>query len=68
MYDACDALRDTMIQLGVAIDGGKDSLSMAARAGVKLSKRPGLWSCLLCHRSGRDQMCLVTPSCQVLVN
>jgi phosphoribosylformylglycinamidine synthase len=32
MWDACEALRDVMLALGVAIDGGKDSLSMAARA------------------------------------
>jgi phosphoribosylformylglycinamidine synthase len=32
MYDAAVALRDVMIDLGIAIDGGKDSLSMAAAA------------------------------------
>lgn len=31
LYDAAVAMRDIMIQLGIAIDGGKDSLSMAAR-------------------------------------
>merc|ERR1719409_1250351 len=31
MYDAAGALSDVMVELGVAIDGGKDSLSMAAR-------------------------------------
>lgn len=31
LYDAAVAMRDLMIKLGVAIDGGKDSLSMAAR-------------------------------------
>ena len=41
MYDACDALCKTMIELGVAIDGGKDSLSMAARAGGEVVKAPG---------------------------
>jgi len=30
LYDAAIALRDVMIELGIAIDGGKDSLSMAA--------------------------------------
>ncbi len=30
MYDAACALSETLIELGVAIDGGKDSLSMAA--------------------------------------
>ena len=33
MYDAAVALRDAMIALGLACDGGKDSLSMAASAG-----------------------------------
>jgi phosphoribosylformylglycinamidine synthase len=31
LYDAAIAMRDLMIKFGVAIDGGKDSLSMAAR-------------------------------------
>jgi phosphoribosylformylglycinamidine synthase len=31
LYDAAVAMKDIMIGLGVAIDGGKDSLSMAAR-------------------------------------
>lgn len=31
LYDAAVALRDIMVELGIAIDGGKDSLSMAAR-------------------------------------
>lgn len=31
LYDAATATRDVMIELGIAIDGGKDSLSMAAR-------------------------------------
>ena len=31
LYDAAIALRDVLIELGIAIDGGKDSLSMAAR-------------------------------------
>ena len=33
MYDAAVALRDAMLELEVAVDGGKDSLSMAAAAG-----------------------------------
>jgi len=32
LYDAACAVRDIMISLGIAIDGGKDSLSMAAKA------------------------------------
>jgi phosphoribosylformylglycinamidine synthase len=31
LYDAAVAMRDLMILLGIAIDGGKDSLSMAAK-------------------------------------
>lgn len=41
LYDACAALRDAMLALGVAIDGGKDSLSMAAAAGGETVKSPG---------------------------
>lgn len=41
MYDAAIALRDAMIQLEVACDGGKDSLSMAAGAGGETVKAPG---------------------------
>ncbi len=31
LYDAAVAMRDLMISLGIAVDGGKDSLSMAAK-------------------------------------
>jgi phosphoribosylformylglycinamidine synthase len=31
LYDAATAMRDIMITLGIAVDGGKDSLSMAAK-------------------------------------
>jgi len=31
LYDAAVAMRDIMIKLGIAVDGGKDSLSMAAK-------------------------------------
>lgn len=41
MYDAATALADIMIELGIAIDGGKDSLSMAATAGGEVVKAPG---------------------------
>lgn len=40
LVDACSALCQSMIQLGVAVDGGKDSLSMAARAGSAMIKAP----------------------------
>jgi phosphoribosylformylglycinamidine synthase len=41
MYDAAVALKDAMVKLEVAIDGGKDSLSMAAQAGGETVKAPG---------------------------
>jgi phosphoribosylformylglycinamidine synthase len=40
MYDAAVACRDLMISLGIAIDGGKDSLSMAARVEDEMVKAP----------------------------
>ena len=36
MYDAAKALKEAMIELGLACDGGKDSLSMAATAGSEV--------------------------------
>ncbi|EFA02192.2 phosphoribosylformylglycinamidine synthase [Tribolium castaneum] len=41
LYDACKAMCDIMSGLGIAIDGGKDSLSMAARVGRDTVKAPG---------------------------
>uniref|UniRef100_A0A1D1YHX1 phosphoribosylformylglycinamidine synthase n=1 Tax=Anthurium amnicola TaxID=1678845 RepID=A0A1D1YHX1_9ARAE len=41
MYDAATALSESMIELGIAIDGGKDSLSMAAHAAGEIVKAPG---------------------------
>ncbi len=45
LYDAAVALRDIMLTLRIAIDGGKDSLSMAAKVGsgetVETVKSPG---------------------------
>nr|XP_033800859.1 phosphoribosylformylglycinamidine synthase isoform X1 [Geotrypetes seraphini] len=41
LYDACTAMCNVMAQLGIAVDGGKDSLSMAARVGAETIKAPG---------------------------
>ena len=41
LVEACQAMCDIMKQLGVAVDGGKDSLSMAARTGNEVIKAPG---------------------------
>ena len=41
LFDACAAMCDAMKELGIAIDGGKDSLSMAARVGTETVRAPG---------------------------
>lgn len=48
LWDACKAMCEVMGQLGVAIDGGKDSLSMAARVGKETVKAPGTLSMCVC--------------------
>ncbi|PID76425.1 MAG: phosphoribosylformylglycinamidine synthase [Deltaproteobacteria bacterium] len=40
IYDAARAMREVMIILGLAVDGGKDSLSMAAAVGGETVKSP----------------------------
>ncbi len=40
LYDAVGAMRDLMVHLGIAVDGGKDSLSMATRVGDEIVKSP----------------------------
>ncbi len=41
LYEAAAAMAGAMIELGVAVDGGKDSLAMAAVAGGETVKAPG---------------------------
>ncbi|MCH8143864.1 MAG: phosphoribosylformylglycinamidine synthase [Gemmatimonadetes bacterium] len=46
LYDTAKAMHDIMLELGIAVDGGKDSLSMAAHApgrseGDEIVKAPG---------------------------
>jgi len=41
LYDACEAMTEMFSNLGAGIDGGKDSLSMAARVDSKVVKSPG---------------------------
>jgi phosphoribosylformylglycinamidine synthase len=41
IYDAAAAVGELMTALGIAADGGKDSISMAARAGNENVKAPG---------------------------
>ena len=40
LYDAACAMRGLMIRLDIAVDGGKDSLSMATRMGDEVVKSP----------------------------
>ena len=40
IYDAAKAMRDAMIAVGMAVDGGKDSLSMATMVGDETVKSP----------------------------
>jgi phosphoribosylformylglycinamidine synthase len=60
MWDACVALRDSLLALGVGIDGGKDSLSMAARCGDEVVKAPGELT-LTCYVTCPDITKTVTP-------
>jgi phosphoribosylformylglycinamidine synthase len=60
MYDACGALRDALLALGVGIDGGKDSLSMAARCGDEVVKAPGELT-LTCYATCPDITKTVNP-------
>lgn len=41
LYDACNAMCNVMADIGIAVDGGKDSLSMAAKVGGQPVKAPG---------------------------
>jgi phosphoribosylformylglycinamidine synthase len=43
LYDACIAMCKVMSELGIAVDGGKDSLSMAARVDGDIVKAPGMY-------------------------
>ena len=60
MYDACTALRDSLLALGVGIDGGKDSLSMAAKCGDEVVKAPGELT-MTCYVTCPDITKTVTP-------
>lgn len=40
IYDAAQAMRDAMIAIGIAVDGGKDSLSMATKVDDQTVKSP----------------------------
>ncbi|MCL4491003.1 MAG: phosphoribosylformylglycinamidine synthase [Nitrospirae bacterium] len=65
LYDAALAMRDIMLELGIAVDGGKDSLSMAARVthpsgDVEVVKSPGTLV-ISAYASCPDVTKVVTP-------
>ena len=64
LYDAAVALRDIMLELGIAIDGGKDSLSMAAKVSAggmdETVKSPGTLV-ISAYASCPDVMKVATP-------
>ncbi|XP_050484898.1 phosphoribosylformylglycinamidine synthase [Bombus huntii] len=60
LYDACSAMCSIMNELGIAIDGGKDSLSMAARIGEDVVKAPGTLV-ISCYAPCPDIRQVVTP-------
>lgn len=41
LYETCSAMCKIMAALGIAVDGGKDSLSMAAKVDSEVVKSPG---------------------------
>mmetsp|Transcript_29282 Transcript_29282/g.75454 ORF Transcript_29282/g.75454 Transcript_29282/m.75454 type:complete len:1336 (+) Transcript_29282:104-4111(+) len=60
MWDACEAMCTFMCALGVAVDGGKDSLSMAAKVGDETVKAPGALV-VTAYASCPDVSKVVTP-------
>lgn len=60
LYEACSAMCSLMKELGIAIDGGKDSLSMAARIGKDVVKAPGTLV-VSCYAPCPDIRRVITP-------
>lgn len=63
LWEACKAMCEVMGQLGVAIDGGKDSLSMAARVGKETVKAPGTLTVCVCVSISVSGLCLEHTAC-----
>ncbi|ETN79122.1 hypothetical protein NECAME_10012 [Necator americanus] len=61
LVEACDALCKALADVGCAIDGGKDSLSMAAKVDNELVKAPGTLV-LSAYAPCPDVMKTVTPN------
>jgi len=60
LYKACSAMCLLMKKLGIAIDGGKDSLSMAARINKDIIKAPGTLV-ISCYAPCPDICQVITP-------
>lgn len=60
LYEACVAMCSLMKELGIAIDGGKDSLSMATRVGKDVVKAPGTLV-VSCYAPCPDIRRVITP-------
>ncbi|XP_018052547.1 PREDICTED: phosphoribosylformylglycinamidine synthase isoform X3 [Atta colombica] len=60
LYKACSAMCSLMKELGIAIDGGKDSLSMAARINKNIVKAPGTLV-ISCYAPCPDICQVITP-------
>ncbi|ESP01829.1 hypothetical protein LOTGIDRAFT_172386 [Lottia gigantea] len=64
LYIACQAMCQVMKELGIAVDGGKDSLSMAARVGGETIKAPGTLV-ISVYVPCIDITATVTPDCKL---
>ncbi|KAL0104733.1 hypothetical protein PUN28_016396 [Cardiocondyla obscurior] len=60
LYKACSAMCSLMKEFGIAIDGGKDSLSMAARVDKDIVKAPGTLV-VSCYAPCPDIRQVITP-------
>ncbi|XP_071647655.1 phosphoribosylformylglycinamidine synthase isoform X6 [Temnothorax longispinosus] len=60
LYKACSAMCSLMKEFGIAIDGGKDSLSMAVRTDKDIVKAPGALV-ISCYAPCPDIRQVVTP-------
>jgi len=60
MWEACESLRDALVIVGAGIDGGKDSLSMAAKVSGSYVKSPGTLT-LTAYAACPDITMTVTP-------
>lgn len=60
LYEACVAMCSLMKELGIAVDGGKDSLSMATRVGKDVVKAPGALV-VSCYAPCPDIRQVITP-------